>query len=121
MIEIVYEKEKQKPEGNEGFFRIPNNIRQIGEVNETQKIYIEDYAYTYLCRISSGNSSMEMPIFRKQAMVERQSAPLKKLVILVVPREMAPSITARWEMDLSPGMVTSPFKASVFLNFMDGS
>ena len=57
MIEIVYEKEKQKPEGNEGFFRIPNNIRQIGEVNETQKIYIEDYAYTYLCRISSGNSS----------------------------------------------------------------
>ena len=72
-------------------------------------------------RISSGNSSMEMPIFRKQAMVERQSAPLKKLVILVVPREMAPSITARWEMDLSPGMVTSPFKASVFLNFMDGS
>ena len=38
MIEIVYEKEKQKPEGNEGFFRIPNNIRQIGEVNETQKI-----------------------------------------------------------------------------------
>lgn len=57
MIEIVYEKEKQKPEGNEGFFRIPNNIRQIGEVNETQKIYIEDYAYTYLCRISSGNYS----------------------------------------------------------------
>lgn len=57
MIEIVYEKEKQKPEGNEGFFRIPNNIRQIGEVNKTQKIYIEDYAYTYLCRISSGNSS----------------------------------------------------------------
>ena len=57
MIEIVYEKEKQKPEGNEGFFRIPNNIRQIGEVNETQKIYIEDYAYTYLCRISSGTSS----------------------------------------------------------------
>lgn len=57
MIEIVYEKEKQKPEGNEGFFRIPNNIRQIGEASETQKIYIEDYAYTYLCRISSENSS----------------------------------------------------------------
>ncbi|MFQ7552138.1 MAG: hypothetical protein ACLRMZ_19785 [Blautia marasmi] len=54
MIEIVYEKEKQKPEGNEGFFHIPNNIRQIGEVNETQKIYIEDYAYTYLCRSLPG-------------------------------------------------------------------
>ncbi len=56
MIEIIYEKEKQKPEGNEGYFRIPNNIRQIGEVGGTQKIYIEDYAYTYLCRISSENS-----------------------------------------------------------------
>ena len=56
MIEIVYEKEKQKSEGNESFFRIPNNIRQIGEVGGTQKIYIEDYAYTYLCRSSSENS-----------------------------------------------------------------
>ena len=56
MIEIVYEKEKQKPEGNEEFFRIPNNIRQIGEISGTQKIYIEDYAYTYLCRSSSENS-----------------------------------------------------------------
>lgn len=56
MIEIVYEKEKQKPEGNQQFFRIPNNIRQIGEAEEAQKIYIEDYAYTYLCRISSENS-----------------------------------------------------------------
>lgn len=56
MIEIVYEKEKQKPEGNEGYFRIPNNIRQIGEITGTQKIYIEDYAYTYLCRISSENT-----------------------------------------------------------------
>ena len=58
MIEVVYEKEKQKAEGNECFFRIPNNIRQIGEINGTQKIYIEDYAYTYLCRISSENSSI---------------------------------------------------------------
>jgi len=55
MIEIVYEKEKQKPVGNEGFFRIPNNIRQIGEINEAQKIYIEDYAYTYLSRLSNDN------------------------------------------------------------------
>lgn len=55
MIEIVYEKEKQKSEGNESFFRIPNNIRQIGEAGGAQKIYIEDYAYTYLCRISSEN------------------------------------------------------------------
>lgn len=56
MIEIVYEKEKQKPDGNEGYFRIPNNIRQIGEITGTQKIYIEDYAYTYLSRIATENS-----------------------------------------------------------------
>lgn len=55
MIEIVYEKEKQRSEGNESFFRIPNNIRQIGDAGGAQKIYIEDYAYTYLCRISSEN------------------------------------------------------------------
>ena len=60
MIEIVYEKEKQKPEGNEGYFRIPNNIRQIGEITGTQKIYIEDYAYTYLCRIATENSHKGM-------------------------------------------------------------
>ena len=60
MIEIVYEKEKQKPDGNEGYFRIPNNIRQIGEVSGTQKIYIEDYAYTYLCRIATENSHKGM-------------------------------------------------------------
>lgn len=60
MIEIVYEKEKQKPDGNKGYFRIPNNIRQIGEVSGTQKIYIEDYAYTYLCRIATENSHKGM-------------------------------------------------------------
>ena len=60
MIEIVYEKEKQKPDGNEGYFRIPNNIRQIGEITGTQKIYIEDYAYTYLSRIATENSHKGM-------------------------------------------------------------
>lgn len=57
MIEVIYEKEKEKAEGNQAFFRLPNNIRQIGEIQGNQKIYIEDYAYTYLCRISSEDSS----------------------------------------------------------------
>lgn len=57
MIEVIYEKEKEKAEGNQAFFRIPNNIRQIGEIQGNQKIYIEDYAYTYLCRISSEDYS----------------------------------------------------------------
>ena len=70
-------------------------------------------------RISSGVSSISMPSFRKQAMVERQSAPLKKLVTFVVPSASAPNITERWEMLLSPGMVTVPFKgAEAFVNFI---
>ena len=50
MIEIVYEKEKQKSEGNESFFRIPNNIRQIGEVGGTQKIRSEERRVGKECR-----------------------------------------------------------------------
>lgn len=52
MIEIIYKEEQRKADGNEQFFRIPNNIRQIGEIRGQQKIYIEDYAYTFLKKIS---------------------------------------------------------------------
>lgn len=52
MIEIVYKEEKQEPNGNEGYFTLPKNIRQIGECKGKQKIYIEDYAYTYLRRMA---------------------------------------------------------------------
>ena len=45
---------------------------------------------------------------RKQEMVERQSAPCKKFVTSVGPSELAPYMTARWEMDLSPGTEISP-------------
>ena len=48
-------------------------------------------------------------------MVERQSAPFKKWEISVVPLAMEPSITARWEIDLSPGICTSPFNAPIAL------
>lgn len=52
MIEVVYKEEKKKPVGNEGFFGIPKNIRQIGDTDGNFKIYIEDYAYHYLDRLS---------------------------------------------------------------------
>lgn len=52
MIEIIYKEEQKKTQGKEEIFRIPNNIRQIGEVKGHQKIYIEDYAYTFLKKIS---------------------------------------------------------------------
>ena len=43
MIEIVYNKEKEKATGNEEYFCIPRNIRQIGTVPKENKIYLEDY------------------------------------------------------------------------------
>ena len=52
MIEIIYKEEQKNDDGKESFFRIPNNIRQIGEIKGQQKIYIEDYAYTFLKKIS---------------------------------------------------------------------
>lgn len=52
MIEVIYKEEKQEAQGNEGLFYIPRNIRQIGLVHENYKIYIEDYVYTFLVRLS---------------------------------------------------------------------
>ena len=48
MIEIIYKEDQKKSGEKDRFFRIPNNIRQIGEIRGHQKIYIEDYAYTFL-------------------------------------------------------------------------
>ncbi|MDO5392731.1 MAG: LysM domain-containing protein, partial [Eubacteriales bacterium] len=62
MIEVVYKDEKKKPVGNESFFQIPRNIRQIGDVDDHFKIYIEDYAFHYLDRsadeISNGKIAL---------------------------------------------------------------
>lgn len=44
MIEIVNERSLEKSEVE----RLPKNFRQIGEKNDYQRIYIEDYVYTYL-------------------------------------------------------------------------
>lgn len=53
MIEIVYKEEKQEAKGNESFFHLPKNIRQIGDCKGKQKIYVEDYVYTYLKKLSA--------------------------------------------------------------------
>ena len=51
MIEIIY-KEESKTEEQENCFQIPVNIRQIGDSKGSLKIYMEDYAYTFLKKIS---------------------------------------------------------------------
>ncbi len=66
MIEIVYEEEKKEAVGNESFFRIPKNIRQIGEISAAHKIYMEDYAHTFLVKIAEQLSGAKIGLLLGQ-------------------------------------------------------
>lgn len=59
MIEVIYKEEKQEANGNEGMFAVPRNIRQIGLSNEDYRIYVEDYVYTFLVRLSGADTEGE--------------------------------------------------------------
>ncbi len=48
MIEIVYKENKEQANGNEGCFHLPKNIRQVGDANGRERIYLEDYVGTFL-------------------------------------------------------------------------
>ena len=51
MIEIICNEEnsdKSKQVTRGAAIRRPKNIKQIGEVSSDKKIYIEDYAFTYI-------------------------------------------------------------------------
>ena len=37
MIEIVYKENKEQANGNEGYFHLPKNIRQVGDTNGRQR------------------------------------------------------------------------------------
>lgn len=50
MIEIIYNKEKEAAVGNEEYFCVPRNIRQVGQPSSDCKIYVEDYVYSYLAK-----------------------------------------------------------------------
>lgn len=60
MIEIICNEEnldKSKKGTRGAAIRRPKNIKQIGEVNSDKKIYIEDYAFTYINSIAYNNPS----------------------------------------------------------------
>lgn len=60
MIEIICNEEnsdKSKQVTRGAAIRRPNNIKQIGEVSSDKKIYIEDYAFTYINSIAYNNPS----------------------------------------------------------------
>lgn len=67
MIEVVYEEEKKEAVGNESFFRIPKNIRQIGEISAAHKIYMEDYAHTFLVKIAEQLSGAKIGLLLGQS------------------------------------------------------
>ncbi|MGN0318785.1 MAG: LysM peptidoglycan-binding domain-containing protein [Lachnospira sp.] len=62
MIEIICnseDSEKQSLSGKMSIIRRPKNIKQIGDVSSDKKIYIEDYAFTYINSIAYNNPSEE--------------------------------------------------------------
>lgn len=59
MIEIICNgddetKDKQEKASKNTAIRRPKNIKQIGDVSSNRKIYIEDYAFTYIHSIAYG-------------------------------------------------------------------
>jgi LysM repeat protein len=52
MIEFVY-KEDAKEKGMERRLELPKNVRQMGEPEDSRKIYMEDYVVTYLKRYAN--------------------------------------------------------------------
>lgn len=62
MIEIICnseDSEKQSLSGKMSVIRKPRNIKQIGDVSSDKKIYIEDYAFTYINSVAYNNPSEE--------------------------------------------------------------
>ena len=58
MIEIVYKENKEQANGNEGYFHLPKNIRQVGDTNGRERIYLEDYVGTFLKKYFSAPEGM---------------------------------------------------------------
>lgn len=52
MIEVIYKEEKTVAEEEGSSFSVPRNIRQVGLIGEKVRIYLEDYVYTFLKRLS---------------------------------------------------------------------
>ena len=78
--------------------RIPDNSLMVVPLLPTSNISlggISPRSPLPCTRIQSGFSSISIPIFRKQLMVDRQSAPLRKCVISVVPCAIEPSMMER--------------------------
>ena len=52
MIEVIYKEETDTTKETAEYVKLPNNVRQIGEIKGKKKIYMEDYVYTFLKQIA---------------------------------------------------------------------
>ena len=52
MIEVIYDENAEDKKDRVKSFRLPKNIRQIGNTGENFKIYVEDYVNTYLKQLT---------------------------------------------------------------------
>lgn len=52
MIEVIYKEETDNAKENTECVKLPNNVRQVGEIKGQKKIYMEDYVYTFLKKIA---------------------------------------------------------------------
>ncbi|MBD9305002.1 MAG: LysM peptidoglycan-binding domain-containing protein [Lachnospira sp.] len=64
MIEIICNKDdsdksEENPKDNNTCIRRPKNIKQIGDISSDKKIYIEDYAFTYINSIAYNSPQEE--------------------------------------------------------------
>lgn len=63
MIEIIYKENKEQANGNEGCFHMPKNIRQVGDANGRERIYLEDYVETFLKKYFSASEGRVAILF----------------------------------------------------------
>lgn len=59
MIEVIYNEETARAKENAEIVKLPKNVRQIGEIKSRQKIYMEDYVYTFLKKIARNSHGDE--------------------------------------------------------------
>ena len=43
--------------------QIPKNVRQIGNVSDSPKIYVEDYVDTFFLQLSEKSEKEKQPVF----------------------------------------------------------
>jgi LysM repeat protein len=55
MIEILNTYDQINNDDLKALKQLPKNVRQIGEISENKKIYLEDYVYTYLNQYASSD------------------------------------------------------------------